>query len=77
MSIIMTALAVAGAQTAPAAAPAAQPVGHGQHQHMAQKQGAKGCCCCKGKAEGKKMACCEQHEKQVGDHTGHADNSAQ
>lgn len=71
MSIIITALALAaGAQTAPAAPP--HPADHAQH-HPGQKHEADGCCCCKNMADGKKMACCEKHEKaEGGDHAGHS-----
>jgi len=71
MSIIMTALALAaGAQSTPAAQP--QPADHAQHQ-SGQKHDAKDCCCCKHMAEGKKMACCDEHEKaRSGDHADHS-----
>jgi len=73
MSIIVTALALAaGAQTAPVAP--AQPAEKAQHQ-SAQKHEAGGCACCKQMAEGKKMACCEKHEKAEGG--DHADHSAE
>ena len=73
MSIIMTALALAGAQAAPAQTPAAQPADHAQHQQMGQKHEAKACACCEHMAEGKKMACCEKHEKaEGGDRAGHS-----
>lgn len=77
MSIVMTALAVAGAQVAPAATPTAQPAGNAHHQQMNQKHEAKDCCCCKGMAEGKKMACCEKHGEQSGNDAGHAGHSTQ
>ena len=74
MSIVMTALAVAGAQVAPAPVPAAQPANHAQHQQSAPKHGGEGCCCCKDKAE--KMACCDKQEK-AGGQGGHAGHSNQ
>ena len=77
MSIIITALALTAAAQ-PATAPAAQPVDHAQHQQTAQRQDSKGCCCCDNMAEGKKMACCEHHDKKAGDkNAGHAGHSGQ
>ena len=75
MSMIITALALTAAAQ-PAASPAAQPADHAQHQQMAQRQDMKGCCCCEKMADGKKMACCEKHEK-AGEHAGHAGHKGQ
>jgi len=73
MSIIMTALAVASAQAAPAPTPTAQPADHAQHQQMGKKAEAEDCPCCQHMADGKKMACCEKHEKaETGEHAGHS-----
>ena len=73
MEMLLTALALAGAQAAPSQAPVAQPADHSQHQQASQKHDAKACPCCEHMADGKKMACCEQHEKaESGDHAGHS-----
>ena len=75
MSIILTALALsAGAQPSPPAQkPASQPADHAQHQTSGQKHDAKACPCCEHMADGKKMACCEQHQKgQSGEHAAHS-----
>jgi len=75
MSIFITALALtASAQAAPATPePVAQPGTQAQHHQMAPNQKADGCACCKDMAAGKKMACCEKHEKAGdGDHAGHS-----
>ena len=70
MSIIITALAIAGAQATPT--PTAQPADHAQHRQAGPKHDAEACPCCKHMAEGKKMACCEKHEKaESADHGGH------
>jgi hypothetical protein len=77
MSIIISALALA-ASAQPATTPAAQPAGdHSQHQAVGKKQDSKACACCEHMADGKKMACCEQHEKKAGDHAGHAGHTGQ
>ena len=73
MSIIMTALALAGAQAAPSQTPSAQPADHSRHDQSGQKQDAKACPCCEHMEQGKKMACCEEHEKaEGGEHAGHS-----
>lgn len=77
MSIIITALALsASAQATPAQAPASQLADHAQHHQMqmGQKGDADGCACCKDMAKGKKMACCEKHDKADGGE--HADHSS-
>ena len=73
MSIIITALALAGAQATPSQAPAGQAGDHAQHRQTEQKHDAKSCHCCEHMADGKKMACCEKHEKaETGPHAGHS-----
>ena len=72
MEMLMTAVALAaGSQAAPTQQPATQPMNHAQHGQPAGKQEAKACCCCEKMVEGKKMACCEQHEKMHAGHAGH------
>ena len=71
MSILVTALALAASAQAapPVSAPAPD---HAQHQQMGQKHDADACPCCKQMADGKKMACCAEHEKaEGGGHAGH------
>ena len=75
MSIILTALALtAGAQAAPPSqAQPSKPVDHAQHQQGSPKHEAADCPCCDHAADGKKMACCEKHEKgQSAKHDGHS-----
>lgn len=76
MSIIMTALALAAGTQAPSATPASQPADHSQHhQQPAKGHSGKECCCCKEMADGKKMACCEKHDKTgTGGHAAHSSN---
>ena len=72
MEMIMTALALVAGSQAVAGQATAQPADHAQH-HPAQKHDGESCCCCKDIADGKKMACCEKHEKaEAGEHAGHA-----
>ena len=73
MSIIITALALAGAQAVPSQTPSAQPADHMQHHQAGQKHDAKTCACCEHMAQGQKMPCCEEHEKaEGGEHAGHS-----
>ena len=79
MEMIMTAVALAaGSQAAPVQAPAAQPMNHAQHDQVNGKEDAKACPCCEKMADGKKMACCEKHERADADaHAGHAGHNGQ
>lgn len=70
MTIILTALALAGAQAPGQAAPA--PNAHAAHAQHKQGQQKMDDCCCKDMAKGGKMACCEGHEGAHGEgHSGH------
>ena len=72
MFIMTTVLALAAGTQATPATTAAPPGDHVQHQQMAKEHDAKGCPCCEHTA-GKKMACCEKHEKtESGKHAGHS-----
>jgi hypothetical protein len=74
MSIIIMAAIVASAQAAPAQGTTAQPMDHSKHQQMGENHDAKADCpCCQHMADGKKMVCCEKHEKaETGEHAGHS-----
>lgn len=69
MSIVITALALATAQSAPATQ---QPMDHSQHQQQAPKQEGRDCCC-KGEMSGGKMDCCEKCRDSSGTKQGGGD----
>jgi hypothetical protein len=72
MSIILAALALAGAQASGQSAPAPEGhAGHAQHQQQKDGQDQRDCCCCKDMGKDHKMDCCDGR-----DGAGRQDHSA-
>ena len=71
MSILISALAIAAAQSAqPATTAPAPAVDHSRHAQQGQKHEGDGCSCCKKMGEDKKMECCAKHGEGHGGERG-------